>query len=160
LAREQYDLHELTEQVIGILKSLAKSKNLQLKNDLPKDIIIYQYYEPVKILIYNLLTNAINFSEQGTIRISGKKEKGNVLIEVEDQGVGMTPEQVQHLLGDQIVITATNIDNKKGHGLGFLIIKDLLKMTSGSMTIKSERGTGSKISIVLPANNYNQSESN
>jgi signal transduction histidine kinase len=160
LAREQYYLHELTEQVIGILKSLAKSKNLQLKNDLPKDIIIYQYYEPVKILVYNLLTNAINFSEQGTIRISGKKEKGNVLIEVEDQGVGMTPEQVQHLLGDQIVITATNIDNKKGHGLGFLIIKDLLKMTGGSMTIKSERGTGSKISIILPANNYNQSENN
>lgn len=160
MIKEHFKLYELTEQVIGILKSLAKNKDLFLLNEVSKDIILYQYFEPVKILLYNLLTNAINFSEQGTVRISGEKKDDVIKLVVEDEGVGMTPEQVQHLLADEIVITAANIDNKKGHGLGFLIIKDLLKMTGGSMTIKSEKAKGSKIGIVFPAANQKNSSEN
>jgi signal transduction histidine kinase len=152
LARENFNIHELVQQVIGILKSLARQKQLVLKNLVADELTMYQYYEPLKILVYNLLTNAINFSEKGEILIGAERENEFIKIWVKDHGVGMTPEQIQHITADEIIITSANVDRRKGHGLGYLIIKDLLKMTGGTLHIQSEKGNGTTISITLPAN--------
>lgn len=152
LARENFNIHEMVEQVIGLLKSHARQKQVILRNLVPTDLIMYQYYEPLKILAYNLLTNAINFSEKGEILTGAERENGFLKIWVQDQGVGMTAEQIQHITADEIIITSANVDKRKGHGLGYLIIKDLLKMTGGILHIQSEKGIGTTISITLPAN--------
>jgi signal transduction histidine kinase len=154
-ARENFNIHELVKQVMGILKSLARQKQLVLKNSVAPELTMYQHYEPLKILVYNLLTNAINFSEKGEILIDAERENGSVRIWVKDHGVGMTPEQIQHITADEIIITSANVDKRKGHGLGYLIIKDLLKMTEGTLHIQSEKGRGTTISITLPANQRN-----
>jgi len=154
-ARENFNIHEMVKQVMGILKSLARQKQLVLKNSVAPELTMYQYYEPLKILVYNLLTNAINFSEKGEILIGAERENGSVKIWVKDHGVGMTPEQIQHITADEIIITSANVDKRKGHGLGYLIIKDLLKMTGGTLYIQSEKGRGTTISITLPANQKN-----
>src|SRR4030095_6879474 len=122
-----------------LLKSLARQKQLILNNTVPVDLTMYQYYEPLKILVYNLLTNAINFSEKGEILIGAERENEFIKIWVKDHGVGMTADQIQHITADEIIITSTNVDNRKGHGLGYLIIKDLLKMTGGTLHIQSEK---------------------
>ena len=151
LAKESFILHEMVQQVLGILNSLAQQKNLRIVNEVDKYAEVYQYYEPLKILVYNLLTNAIHFSERGTISVSMRKENLQVILSVKDEGVGMSPEKVQSLMGDHIVISSANVDNKKGHGLGFLIIKDLLKTMGATLEIDSKLGKGSKISIIFPA---------
>ena len=155
LARENFNIYEMVEQVIGPLKSLARQKQLILKNMVPAEFTMYQYYEPLKILVYNLLTNAINFSETGEILIGAERENEFVKIWVKDQGVGMTTEQIQHVTADEIIITSANVDKRKGHGLGYLIIKDLLKMTGGTLQIQSEKGSGTTISITLSTNQKN-----
>jgi signal transduction histidine kinase len=160
LAKENFNAHELVQQVIGILRSLARQKHLVFKNLVISDLTMYQYYEPLKILVYNLLTNAINFSEKGEILIGAERENGFVKIWVKDHGVGMTAEQVQHITADEIIITSANVDRRKGHGLGYLIIKDLLKMTGGTLQIQSEKGTGTTISITLPTNQKTSSQEN
>src|SRR5688572_1802881 len=160
LAREKFNLHELVEEVTGILKSLARHKQLALINSVNSGITLYQYYEPLKILVYNLLTKAINFSERGEIIIGAEKEGDFLRIWVKDSGLGMTQDQIQHLMADEIIITAANVDKRKGHGLGYLIIKDLLKMTGGTINMKSEKERGSLISIVLPATQKNQQKEN
>lgn len=152
LARENFNVHELVQQVMGILRSLARQKHLVLKNMVDPNLTMYQFYEPLKILVYNLLTNAINFSEKGEIQIGTERENEFIRIWVKDHGVGMTPEQIQHITADEIIITSANVDKRKGHGLGYLIIKDLLKMTGGTLQIESEKGKGSTISITLHAN--------
>jgi signal transduction histidine kinase len=155
LARENFNIHELVKQDIGILKSLARQKQLVLKNLVAPELTMYQYYEPLKILVYNLLTNAINFSEKGEILIDAERENEFVKIWVKDHGVGMTAEQIQRIVADEIIITSANVDKRKGHGLGYLIIKDLLKMTGGTLSIQSEKGSGTTIIITLPANQKN-----
>jgi signal transduction histidine kinase len=158
LARENFNIHELVKQDIGILKSLARQKQLVLKNLVAPELTMYQYYEPLKILVYNLLTNAINFSEKGEILINAERENEFVKIWVKDHGVGMTAEQIQRIVADEIIITSANVDKRKGHGLGYLIIKDLLKMTGGTLHIQSEKGSGTTIIITLPANQKNNSQ--
>lgn len=149
LMKENVNISELTSQVINILKSLAKRKNLELINDTDEQLRVYTFYEPLKILIYNLVSNSISFSEKGAITISTRETDHGVSIIVKDEGIGMKEEQIRQLLAEQIVITSANVDNKRGHGLGFMIIKDLLKMMGASISIDSKPGKGAAISIHL-----------
>ena len=150
LAKESFNVHDLADQVVGILNSLAKQKGLSLKNEIPNNLIIHQYYEPLKILLYNLVSNAINFSDRGSITIGEQSIDQEIVLFVKDEGVGMTPEQIQNIKGDQFIVSSANIDNRKGNGLGYLIIKDLLKMMGGSFYIQSEKENGTIVVIVLP----------
>jgi len=151
LVKENFNVHGLINQVLSVLTSLAKQKQLHLSNELEKELTLYQYAEPLRILIYNLVSNAINFSEHGNIVISGRREPHHVVISVQDEGTGMTAEQINNIMSDQVVITAARVDSRKGHGLGYLIIKDLLKMIGAEITINSEKGKGTTVSIKIPA---------
>lgn len=149
MAKETFSLHEMVGQVLGLLQSLAKQKKLFIENGVSPGMMIYQYYEPLKILIYNLLTNAIHFTEKGSIIVSAVQEDEHIIVAVKDEGAGMTPEQIQRLMADDVVITSANVDNKKGHGLGYLIIKDLLKTMGATLHIESSKGTGTIVSITM-----------
>jgi signal transduction histidine kinase len=150
MVKEMFNLHEMVAQVLGILQTLARQKSLVIENNVNPSIEINQFYEPLKILVYNLLTNAIQFTERGTIAVTTKTENGHIVVSVKDEGIGMSPEQIQRLLEEEVVITAANVDNKKGHGLGYLIIKDLLKTIGGGIEIQSKKGSGTTVLIKLP----------
>jgi signal transduction histidine kinase/ligand-binding sensor domain-containing protein len=148
MAKETFNLNELVNQVLGILQSLARQKSLVIENKVDIGMEVHQYYEPLKILVYNLLTNAIHFTEKGVITVSALKQEEHITISVKDQGIGMTPEQIQRLMAEDVVITSANVDNKRGHGLGYLIIKDLLKTMGATLHIESQRGAGTTVSVV------------
>jgi K+-sensing histidine kinase KdpD len=52
-------------------------------------------------------------------------------------------------MAEEVVITSANVDNKKGHGLGYLIIKDLLKTMDAALDIQSKKGDGATVSITI-----------
>jgi K+-sensing histidine kinase KdpD len=70
----------------------------------------------------------------------------------------MTPEQIQNIMADQFIISSANIDKRKGNGLGYLIIKDLVKMMGASLEIKSEKGRGTEVFIHIPVDNKNKKD--
>lgn len=149
LAKEYFNLHDMVNQVLGVLHSLAKQKNLALVNTVDDTLQVYQFFEPLKILVYNLLTNAINFSEKGNITIEAEPSGEQLVISITDEGVGMTTEQIKNIMADQFIISSANIDNRKGNGLGYLIIKDLVKTMSAKLQINSEKGVGTRVSVVV-----------
>ena len=149
LIKENFNLHEMVAQLLGLLQSLARQKKLIILNNVEDGLEIHQYYEPLKILIYNLLTNAIHFTEKGAIVVSAIKDNGHITVSVKDEGIGMSPEQIQRLMAEEVVITSANVDNKKGHGLGYLIIKDLLKTMDATLDIQSKKGAGATVSIQM-----------
>lgn len=151
MGKETFNVREMVDQVLGILGSLAKQKKLRIENAVDNSLEIYQFYEPLKILVYNLLTNAIHFTEKGSIVISAVKTNQDMIISVRDEGTGMTSDQIQNLMADEVVITSVNVDNKKGHGLGYLIIKDLVKTMGASLEIESKKETGTTVSVKMPA---------
>lgn len=153
MVKESFNVYELCNQVFSILNSMAKQKNIQLVNNIQSSLQVHQYYEPLKILIYNLLTNAIHFTESGQIIVSNTVTETENIITVTDTGSGMSKEQIQNIVEDRFIISSANVDNKKGHGLGYMIIKDLIKTMEASIKINSEKGKGTAVSIILPINN-------
>lgn len=150
LAKENFNVHEMVNQVFGVLKSIAKQKNIALLNSVDELLTIQQYFEPLKILLHNLVSNAINFSEKGIIEITSSITKEHIIVTVKDEGVGMTQEQIKNIMADKFIISSANIDNRKGNGLGYLIIKDLLKTMEASVKIESEKGKGTAVAIIIP----------
>lgn len=150
LAKEEFIIHELVQQVFSVLNSMANQKNLKLINETDPGLQVTQYFEPLRILIYNLITNAIHFSEIGNIVITAKETNEHVIVSVRDEGAGMTKEQIKNIMADQFIVSSANVDNKKGNGLGYLIIKDLLKMMGAKLNIESEKGKGTVVYVELP----------
>jgi len=150
LAKESFDLHELVVQVFGVLGALARQKEIRLINAVDKGLVLYQYIEPVKIVLYNLVLNGINFTGSGHIRVSSEYTRDGIGLQVEDTGVGMTSDQINNIMADHFIISSANVDNRKGNGLGYLIIKDLLKILRGRLSIQSEKEKGTTVTVWVP----------
>jgi signal transduction histidine kinase len=149
LARESFNLSQLTEQIFGIVKSMAKQNNVLLTNNVDADQILFQFIEPVKIVLYNLILNGINFTVNGKVKVRSEAMGEGIALIIEDTGVGMTQEQIDNIMDDLFIISSTNVDNRKGNGLGYLIIKDLLRIIRGKLTIQSVKEAGTKVTILL-----------
>jgi signal transduction histidine kinase len=151
LAKENFDLHELVTQLCSIFNAMARQKQLRLINGVEEGLSLYQYIEPVKIVLYNLILNGINFTTEGYIRVSSIRGRDGVALQIQDTGVGMTQEQINNIMADQIIISSANVDNRKGNGLGYLIIKDLLKILRGNLNIRSGKEKGTTVTVWIPA---------
>ena len=150
LIKEEFDLHEVINQIFRVFQGLANQKGITLINGFSKGMILYQYMEPIKIILYNLTLNSINFVDKGQITINGGKKSKGILIYVKDDGIGMTKQQIDNILSEDFIISSLNVDKRKGNGLGYLIIKDLLKLVNAKFVIKSKKNIGTKVSIYLP----------
>lgn len=150
LAKETFNLYELVSQLFGIFRSMAREKQVQLINDVDEQLAVFQYIEPVKIVLYNLILNGINFTPEGNIRVSCERIGDWIALRVEDTGVGMTNEQITNIMADHFIISSANVDKRKGNGLGYLIIKDLLKIMRANLTIQSEKNRGTTVTIRVP----------
>ncbi|HEX9511677.1 MAG TPA: ATP-binding protein [Puia sp.] len=149
LARESFNLHQLVTQLFGIFNSMAKQKQIRLINAISENLSLYQFIEPVKIVVYNLVLNSINFTSEGHILVSTAPIPEGIALMIEDTGVGMTQEQINNIMADHFIISSANVDRRKGNGLGYLIVKDLLKIIRGNLSIRSEKGKGTQVIIRL-----------
>lgn len=150
MQKEEFDLHQLVEMIFGVLKFPAKAKNTTLLNEVPVHFVVYQHMEPLRVLIYNIVMNSTNFTKNGSVTVKSNYAKDKIVINVEDTGLGMTAEQIDNLMSDERIIASANVDNKKGTGLGYMIIKDLLNMMDGYLEIKSKKNIGTIVSVFLP----------
>jgi signal transduction histidine kinase len=150
LTKEEFDLHEVVDHIFSVFNGIARQKKIELVNECNTGTILYQYMEPIRIVLYNLILNALNFTEKGKITVSGGTSVKGILIKVKDEGVGMTPEQIDNILSDKFIVSSINVDKRKGNGLGYLIIKDLLKLVEAKFVIKSKKNKGTQVSILLP----------
>jgi signal transduction histidine kinase len=111
--------------------------------------------EPVKIIVYNLLTNAINFSNKGTFTVSACYELDHIVISVKDEGTGMPADLVKNILSDQNAGLSVSTENIKQNGLGFMIFHDLLTMIDGKIGVESSPGAGTAVNIMLEISGIN-----
>jgi len=150
MAKESFSLRELVTQLFSIFNVMARQKQIRLINDVDQGLVLFQLIEPVKIVLYNLILNGINFTSEGHISVSSSTARDHITLLIEDTGVGMTREQITNIMADHFIISSANVDNRKGNGLGYLIIKDLMKILRGHLHIQSEKDKGSRVTVWIP----------
>ena len=150
LSMEQFNLYEVANQVNRILNPISKQKDITLINTIPEHFLVYQFKEPVKTIIYNLLMNAIQFTSHGRIETGCIVERNNITMFVKDSGKGMNIKQKENILNKEYIISSVNVDEKRGSGLGYLIIRDLIKIIGAEINIESEINVGTTVFIKWP----------
>ncbi|MBS1529858.1 MAG: HAMP domain-containing histidine kinase, partial [Bacteroidetes bacterium] len=147
---KQFALDELIAKEIQNLNEQASAKKISLFANTNHEIVGYADPDSVRIVIRNLVSNAIKFCEEDDIiEISAKNKGDNVLVQVKDTGVGMTAEQSQKIFRGKMQ-SKIGTHNESGTGMGLLFCKDLIEKCNGTIWVKSKQGVGSEFSFTIP----------
>lgn len=147
-------VHEYIDEISEPLKGMAEIKGIAIINHVNEEDIIITDRNIFMIILQNILTNAIKYTEKGRIQVSANRDFGKYTIVVEDTGIGMSKETLAEIdrirMGEPGGLNkAPKKDTDIGNQLGYIIISDLLTMIGGDFKIVSFPGIGSKVSIIL-----------
>lgn len=144
-------LGDFVFEISNEFKDLARKKHISLNmNDKTAGLNIDFDQSMIDKVLFNLLSNAFKFTEEnGTINITidQDKEQENAIIKIEDNGIGMSIEDVEHAFD---VFYQGHSSTFKGTGLGLALSKELIKAHNGNIIINSKKGSGTCFTITLP----------
>ncbi|CAN5436947.1 hypothetical protein BH11BAC3_BH11BAC3_31280 [soil metagenome] len=142
-----FNLKNYIQNICSEMKAVAK-KNQHLNYTHTGGEVIQSDESLLRNIIFNLLSNAIKFtSEDGIIRVSSIIEKGGFVINISDNGIGISEEDKQHLF--ERFFRASNATNIQGTGLGLHIVSKYVEMMEGSIHFESELEKGSTFTITF-----------
>jgi len=148
---EPFSLKNVVEECIDLLAFELDRKGIEIQLTL-SDLEAYGDSEMIKLVVRNILSNAIKFSKDGgSIGIKSLKKDDTVKLTIEDNGIGMTQEQIDRLLNKKGGISSLGTKNEKGSGIGMLLSLEFLEVNNGSLTINSKENQGSEFTITLPS---------
>lgn len=150
-----FELSSLIDKVIKKFKIKASDKNIEIKIELKnEDIALKADQLEIEHAISNVIDNAIKYSNEKTmvlVTISKSENKKYAVIEVKDQGYGISKENIQHIFDPFYRENNARTRSKaEGYGLGLAITKDIIESYSGKIKVESKVEKGSTFTITLP----------
>ena len=143
---------ELIQELLTLLQSQAERKQINLHMELAPVSMVLSDKDQLKIIIQNLLTNAIKFTPlHGEIKVYFTETEQHLLIHIQDFGVGMSPEKMAQLFrqfGSKVSNPGT--EREKGTGIGLMLVNEFAKLNKIKIKVDSEEGKGSTFSVILP----------
>ena len=154
-----YSFVSLLNDLVNMVQKKAEDKGLEFNPDIDRDIPSTLNGDEIRIkqIIINILSNAVKYTKQGCItfsvhadKIEDKPDHIKLKVSVRDTGIGIKPEDL-----DKLFVAFERIEEKKnrnieGTGLGMTIVKKLTDIMGGTISIESEKGHGTKISVTIP----------
>jgi signal transduction histidine kinase len=147
------DIRALVERCRSLLHVKASNKQLQIVVACDSNVPQMAMMDGPKIeqVVTNLLSNAIQHSHQNsTIHLALQKEGTNLLVSVQDEGVGIPPEAINRLFKPFEGGITIKTGGEKSTGLGLLISRKVVEAHQGAISVRSEEGKGSTFSFTIP----------
>ncbi len=143
-------LAAILERKYLVLKQKLDQKNIHLQIE-GVDQFIYIDPDHLRLVMRNLISNAIKFSyRNSTITIRAHEEKDNIVIEIIDQGTGMSEEEKKSLFDTEKFTTHVGTENEKGTGLGLKLCKEFIEKNNGSIWFESKAQVGTTFFVSVP----------
>ena len=147
------ELHSLTDVVLTVSVPLIGDKKIVLNNNIKNTLPLVNADENrVEQILYNLIGNAIKFTDQGEISIDAECIKNYVKISVTDTGIGIDNSQLNLIFNSFEQLQGSHERQQSGTGLGLAVTKQLVELHGGQINVDSQKGKGSCFSFTLPIN--------
>jgi GAF domain-containing protein/response regulator RpfG family c-di-GMP phosphodiesterase len=144
------NLLEFVSQVVGSFDAFCEKKQISLLPQLQDCPAVFLDLEKFDKVLYNLLSNAIKFTETGgKIEVVLRQEGDHCLMQVKDTGMGIRPDQIPHLFDRFRQADGSASRSHEGSGLGLSLVKELVEMHGGKVTVESTYGEGTTFSVWL-----------
>ncbi|WP_372650323.1 ATP-binding protein [Draconibacterium sp.] len=151
-----FSLKDLLHKIELYNKPSAQAKNISftIENNVVKDLVLFGDEGRLKQILNNLLTNALKFTDEGEVKLvvtaEERKKQIQLNFEISDTGIGI-PKESQEKIFDDFVQLDTDINKKAGGtGLGLYIVKKLVDLLGGKITVESEVNKGTRFFVSIP----------
>lgn len=156
LYEQSIDFNELLSEVKLLFKHQFAAKNLafQIRSQIPKDIYLLGDASKIKQIMVNLLGNALKYTKEGQVSVLAylseeKKEDTQVVIQVEDTGIGIPLDRQKHIFDEFKRVEALSGLNHEGTGLGLHIALKFARMMGGNIDLESKENKGSRFIVTI-----------
>jgi CheY-like chemotaxis protein/anti-sigma regulatory factor (Ser/Thr protein kinase) len=153
----EFKISTLLENMLATILPNALEKGLKLQSLINDDVPKTLYGDPARLqqILWNLVNNAIKFTQQGDIRIevqkiSSQNGVSKLAFLVKDSGIGVPDEKLKTIFNPFVQVDSSISRSQHGTGLGLAICKQLVDLMNGTITVKSSPSNGSTFSFVLP----------
>lgn len=155
LTRETVDLYVTAENTVRSLLPAAKKANVTLSLN-GENAEIYGIPQLLTAVVYNLCDNAIKYNKDGgTVFLSVKNNAENIVLSVRDTGIGIPKEQQERIFERFYRVDKSHSKEVGGTGLGLSIVKHAAKLHDAKITLESEVGKGTGITVIFPKKQQN-----
>jgi len=150
IKRKEENISTLIQECILPLQATAKLKHISIEYSEIEEPIVSMDRFSIKIVLLNLINNAIKFSHQGgVINISTENKGSQTIVSISDHGIGMTQEQIKHLFKIDQGYTTLGTNKEKGTGLGLILCQEFIQKNDGRVWVKSTEKMGSTFKFSL-----------
>ncbi|WP_299579366.1 tetratricopeptide repeat-containing sensor histidine kinase [uncultured Sunxiuqinia sp.] len=148
---EKLKLNLVIKNNIILNSRTATRKKIDLKANIPEEVLVYADHNMVDLVVRNLLSNALKFTpENGKVDILVKPVDANFIeVSIKDTGVGIAENDLPRLLDPNDHLSTYGTSNEKGSGLGLVLCREFIEMNGGKLEIQSRVGRGSTFSFTL-----------
>ena len=143
-----FKLRQKVDQLIHDLSPIAELSHTKIDNQVPGEVDVYSESRLLEQVIQNLLSNAVKFTPQGTVIVGARTEAdGAVTCWVTDNGSGMAAEVLERVF-DRFETHGSA--QQRGIGLGLPIVKEIIELHEGEISVDSQLGNGSTFKFRIP----------
>ena len=145
------DVALIIKSILELLKTSTEQKLLNIKTDIPANIILYADKAMIESVLRNVVSNAIKFTpHKGSILIKTEEKAEEYLISITDTGIGIDPSNLKKLFRIDETYSTLGTNNESGTGLGLILCKDFIDYHKGKIWAESDIKSGSTIFFSLP----------
>ncbi|MDG2195966.1 MAG: response regulator [SAR324 cluster bacterium] len=149
LERHPANFSQIFQTMLPLVHPAIERKKLNLKAQIPDNLPKINVDENrIQQVLFNLINNAIKYTQVGEIRLEAKLTDSEVFVIIEDTGIGIPKVELKTIEKDYE--RATNVDNISGMGLGLSLSKHIIELHHGRLQISSRLGEGTLVSFTLP----------
>jgi signal transduction histidine kinase/ActR/RegA family two-component response regulator len=151
LEQVEFELADVARGAYSAFTALANKKGLSFALDIESARGRY-LGDPTRLrqILYNLISNALKFTEQGEIRVTSVRDGEILVVSVADTGVGIAPQSLPKLFAKFDQLDSSTTRRFGGTGLGLAICRELAQLMEGEISVESRLGIGSKFTIRVP----------
>jgi len=145
-----FHLEPMLRGVAAGSDAAARARGLDLRVACPAGVYVRTDRVKVERVLTNLVSNAVKFTERGSVRLVAECASGALEVHVIDSGVGLSADQQSRLFEEFYQATNPERDSRKGFGLGLAISRRLARHLGGDIEVASSPTRGSRFSLLLP----------
>ena len=147
---ERLDISTLVKNNIQLNFRASESKLIRVTTDLQGELQAYADHNMVNLILRNLISNAIKFTENGgLVQVIAKEEAGKIVVSIKDTGVGISEEDVPKIFNPNAHVSTYGTNHEKGSGLGLLLCKEFVETNGGTIWVESKQGQGTTFTFTL-----------
>jgi signal transduction histidine kinase len=150
LRYQPVELHALLTSLMQPFKVMAEKKGIALALEGQPGSVIHGDVERVEIVFQNLISNALKFTQEGSVTVRLREDEAAVHVEVEDTGPGIAPQDIPVIFDRFAQADSTGTRRFGGSGIGLALVKETVDLHSGQIGVTSEVGKGSTFHVTLP----------